>query len=70
LFLSLPVIIKSVHPFSYYRRLHVRLCFRLLHFLFQVPIDRIFPKTLRDKFVWALSVPPDWEFEAMASKKK
>ena len=31
----------------------------------EVPIERIFPKTLRDKFVWALSVPPDWQFEAM-----
>jgi hypothetical protein len=30
----------------------------------EVPIDRVFPKTLRDKFVWALSVPPDWQFEA------
>ena len=31
-----------------------------------VPIERIFPKTLRDKFVWAMSVPPDWSFKAIA----
>mmetsp|Transcript_23800 Transcript_23800/g.53696 ORF Transcript_23800/g.53696 Transcript_23800/m.53696 type:complete len:164 (+) Transcript_23800:1715-2206(+) len=30
----------------------------------EVPIDRVFPKTLRDKFVWAMFVPPDWTFEA------
>ena len=35
----------------------------------EVPIDRIFPKTLRDKFVWALSVPPDWNFAAITGKK-
>lgn len=33
--------------------------------LIQVPIERIFPKTLRDKFVWAMAVGPDWSFEAM-----
>ena len=31
----------------------------------EVPIERVFPKTLRDKFVWALNVPPDWKFEAI-----
>jgi len=31
----------------------------------EVPIERVFPKTLRDKFVWAMFVPPDWSFEAM-----
>jgi len=30
----------------------------------EVPIDKIFAKTLRDKFVWALFVPPAWEFKA------
>mmetsp|Transcript_10338 Transcript_10338/g.10407 ORF Transcript_10338/g.10407 Transcript_10338/m.10407 type:complete len:829 (+) Transcript_10338:118-2604(+) len=29
----------------------------------EVPIDKIFAKTLRDKFNWAMAVPPDWKFE-------
>jgi DNA topoisomerase-1 len=29
----------------------------------EVPIDRVFAKTLRDKFNWAMAVPPDWKFE-------
>jgi len=29
----------------------------------EVPIDKIFAKTLRDKFNWAMCVPPDWKFE-------
>ena len=29
----------------------------------EVPIERIFAKTLRDKFPWAMAVPPDWKFE-------
>lgn len=29
----------------------------------EVPIERIFAKTLRDKFVWAMGVPPSWRFE-------
>jgi uncharacterized membrane protein YgcG len=29
----------------------------------EVPIERIFAKTLRDKFVWAMNVPPDWRFD-------
>lgn len=33
----------------------------------EMPIERIFAKTLRDKFVWAMGVPPDWRFEG---KKK
>lgn len=27
-----------------------------------IPIEKIFSKTLRDKFNWAMAVPPDWEF--------
>ncbi len=29
----------------------------------EVPIDKVFAKTLRDKFNWAMAVPPDWIFE-------
>jgi DNA topoisomerase-1 len=29
----------------------------------EVPIDKIFAKTLRDKFNWAMAVPPDWKFD-------
>ena len=29
----------------------------------EVPIDKVFAKTLRDKFNWAMAVPPDWQFE-------
>lgn len=29
----------------------------------EVPIEKIFAKTLRDKFVWALAAPPDWRFD-------
>jgi len=29
----------------------------------EVPIDKVFAKTLRDKFNWAMAVPPDWKFE-------
>jgi DNA topoisomerase-1 len=36
----------------------------------EVPIERVFPKTLRDKFVWALAVPPNWRFEDPKVKKK
>jgi len=28
----------------------------------EVPIEKIFSKTLRDKFNWAMAVPPEWEF--------
>ena len=28
----------------------------------EVPIERIFSKTLRDKFNWAMSVEPVWKF--------
>jgi len=27
-----------------------------------VPIERIFPKTLRGKFIWAMSTDPNWKF--------
>ena len=30
----------------------------------EVPIEKIFSKTLRDKFNWAMAVPPGWEFNA------
>jgi hypothetical protein len=29
----------------------------------EVPIDKIFAKTLREKFNWAMAVGPDWKFE-------
>ncbi len=35
----------------------------------EVPIERIFAKTLRDKFVWACGVPPSWRFEGKDKKK-
>ena len=34
----------------------------------EVPIEKIFSKTLRDKFNWAMAVPPDWEFNAKVGK--
>jgi len=30
----------------------------------EIPIEKIFSKTLRDKFNWAMAVPPNWEFNA------
>lgn len=30
----------------------------------EVPIEKVFSKTLRDKFNWAMAVTPDWEFSA------
>jgi DNA topoisomerase-1 len=30
----------------------------------EVPIEKIFSRTLRDKFNWAMAVKPDWEFNA------
>jgi DNA topoisomerase-1 len=30
----------------------------------EVPIEKVFSKTLRDKFNWAMAVEPDWEFNA------
>lgn len=29
----------------------------------EVPIDKVFPKTLREKFNWAMAVPPEWCFD-------
>ncbi len=29
----------------------------------EIPIEKIFAKTLREKFIWALSVPSDWRFD-------
>ena len=29
----------------------------------EVPIDKVFAKTLRDKFNWAMAVAPEWKFE-------
>jgi DNA topoisomerase-1 len=28
----------------------------------EVPIEKVFPKTLLAKFNWAMAVPPDWLF--------
>mmetsp|Transcript_34351 Transcript_34351/g.43371 ORF Transcript_34351/g.43371 Transcript_34351/m.43371 type:complete len:884 (+) Transcript_34351:47-2698(+) len=36
----------------------------------EVPIEKIFSKTLRDKFNWACAVPPDWRFEAPGHKQE
>jgi len=27
-----------------------------------VPIEKVFPKTLRSKFIWAMSTDPSWKF--------
>ena len=35
----------------------------------EVPIEKIFSKTLRDKFNWAMAVPPDWEFNGEIGKQ-
>ena len=29
----------------------------------EVPIDKVFARTLREKFNWAMAVLPDWKFE-------
>merc|ERR1711918_85230 len=34
----------------------------------EVTIEKIFAKTLRDKFVWAMSVSPLWRFEGEKTK--
>jgi DNA topoisomerase-1 len=34
----------------------------------EVPIDKVFAKTLRDKFNWAMAVPPNWKFELIETK--
>jgi len=36
----------------------------------EVPIEKIFSKTLRDKFNWAMAVSPDWRFNAGIGKLK
>lgn len=36
----------------------------------EVPIEKIFSKTLRDKFNWAMAVEPDWQFNAKIGKIK
>jgi len=28
----------------------------------EVPIERVFPKTLRSKFAWAMEIEPEWKF--------
>ena len=35
----------------------------------EVPIEKIFSKTLRDKFNWAMAVPPVWEFNETIGKE-
>lgn len=35
----------------------------------EVPIEKIFSKTLRDKFNWAMAVTPDWEFNYETAKQ-
>jgi DNA topoisomerase-1 len=35
----------------------------------EVPIEKVFSKTLRDKFNWAMAVVPDWEFNAKIAKE-
>jgi DNA topoisomerase-1 len=34
----------------------------------EIPIEKIFSRTLRDKFNWAMAVSPDWEFNAEIGK--
>mmetsp|Transcript_16721 Transcript_16721/g.18591 ORF Transcript_16721/g.18591 Transcript_16721/m.18591 type:complete len:779 (+) Transcript_16721:215-2551(+) len=36
----------------------------------EVPIEKIFPISLRGKFNWAMAVKPDWEFNASIAKQK
>lgn len=36
----------------------------------EVPIEKIFSKTLRDKFNWAAAVPPEWEFNESVGQTK
>jgi DNA topoisomerase-1 len=35
----------------------------------EVPIEKIFSKTLRDKFNWAMAVGPDWEFNGKIAEE-
>jgi DNA topoisomerase-1 len=34
----------------------------------EVPIEKVFSKTLRDKFNWSMAVEPEWEFNAKVAK--
>ena len=34
-----------------------------------VPIERVFSKTMRDKFNWAMAVPPEWLFNEEIAKQ-
>ena len=36
----------------------------------EVPIEKIFSKTMRDKFNWSMAVPPDWQFNEEISKQE
>jgi len=35
----------------------------------EVPIEKVFSKTLRDKFNWAMAVEPEWTFDASIAEK-
>jgi len=35
----------------------------------EVPIEKIFSKTMRDKFNWAMAVPPCWRFNEEIGKQ-
>jgi len=35
----------------------------------EVPIEKVFSKTLRDKFNWAMAVSPDWQFNEEIAKQ-
>lgn len=34
-----------------------------------VPIEKIFSRTMRDKFNWAMAVPTDWQFNEEIAKQ-
>jgi len=35
----------------------------------EVPVEKTYSKTQRDKFNWAMAVPPDWEFNAEIARE-
>lgn len=35
----------------------------------EVPIEKVFSKTMRDKFNWSMAVPPEWQFNADVAKE-
>ncbi|KAL9189416.1 hypothetical protein ACHAXT_009091 [Thalassiosira profunda] len=35
----------------------------------EVPIEKVFSKTMRDKFNWAMAVPPEWQFNEEIAKQ-